>query len=116
MKILIIFSLFKCPMQEKVDQLMLTANEIFFFMILFMYLVVDIINSSHEGGSASPKFMYNTVGTVTIVLFIGLMAFNIITALFAVVVDIKEKCSKKKGENDSKSGLAEVFKKRERQM
>lgn len=111
-KLIIILALFQKPLKEKIDQWMLTINEVFFFLILGAYLAVDILNKG-ENSSISKKQMYNKVGLTTVILFILLMAFNMIISGISLFLGLRELCQKKSKSN-KKSGLQSVIEKRQR--
>ena len=109
MKFFIVGVLIRGPFKEKLDQWLITVNELFFTAILIGMVFID-------SGGMSAETRHKVIGMAIIVLYLGLMVFNTIIATISCYYEYKDIFSKKKEEeNDVKSGgLSKVIEKREK--
>lgn len=102
MKIFTLSVLFTKPFKDRTDQLLITTNEVFFFLIMICFLLLDtnVLNMSY-------KTLHKVLGLSIIVLFLGLMLFNNMVGMYTTYCEVKEKyCNKNKNKVDSKKKSA----------
>jgi hypothetical protein len=108
MKVYLLVNLCFKPLKEKLEQIMLIGNEIFFVVILILFMVIDT-----QGDSITLDQLRGTYGNTIILFYIAILSFNCVIGSISTYNSVKEICKKKKMEKDSKAGgLGEVIKRR----
>ena len=107
-KVYLLVSLFFKPFVEKLEWIMLLGNEIFFLLILVVFLRMDSVSST-----ITAKELRITYGRTILLFYVLLLVFNCGIGFISTALQVKELCKKKKVEKASKAGgLAAVIVKR----
>ena len=109
MKVYLLVNLLYRPLKEKLEQVMLTGNELFFIIILTVFMVLESKIDDLSLEERRTKY-----GKPIIIVYILMLAFNCVIGFLSTFFAVKEMCAKKKIEKQSKSGgLENVIKKRQ---
>jgi hypothetical protein len=111
MKLLILFVLYQGPFKEKIDQWLITVNEMFFTAILLTMLLM--MNSDVD-----TETKHKLYGMAIIGLYLMLMVYNVIIASISCYLEYKEAAEQRKKSKEKRvesGGLSKVIAKRNKQ-
>jgi hypothetical protein len=112
MKVYLLVNLTHRPLKETLEQVMLMGNEIFFIIILIIFMIMDI-----NSNNISLDQLRGSYGNTIIIFYILVLAFNCGIGFLSTYYTIKEMCAKKKIEKTSKAGgLTKIIEKREKAL
>jgi hypothetical protein len=87
MKVYLLVNLLFKPLKEKLEQIMLIGNEIFFVIILIVFMIIDM-----QGNNISLEKLRGTYGNTIIIFYIAILTFNCVIGFLSTYNTVKEMC------------------------